>query len=97
MITLFIGGPWDGEWRNVEGSPSGIIVPILKPVSASVSDYWFLEDSDLYDSVQYVPQSLRGVNQMFDIYVLATMAVDEWMSMLVANYRPKAKVAEEDK
>ena len=85
---LFIGGPCDGEWRDVEKSLSVVCVDVhgtLAPVEeVNPDDPSRMEP---YRRAIYVCDWMRGTDEAFLVWRLSEMSRDEMIRSLLDGYR----------
>lgn len=84
--TLFIGGPLDGQWYEVERYLETYRVPLRQsgmPITHLLVD----QPSLIY--VTYRRAMLHGQKQMWTYFVVETLTVDEGLTQLLQGYQKR--------
>ncbi len=93
MEYLFIGGPMDGEHRDIGlQNHQSIVFPVPTSIDLDASGCWTgslqLLETEPSKNLVYNRQTLKGKDKVFHVYVLSTMTPDEWIARLLDNYNP---------
>jgi len=90
----FIGGPHDGEWRDVRRQEGLFLPPYWTVAKASLRKVTYGEsitaaDVGYFTTTDYVPLPLHiGKHEVVTFFIERGMKPEDALLLLAANYRP---------
>jgi hypothetical protein len=87
MQVLFIGGPADGQWREVEYLQPECAIPVLEPCSATVFGPKDPMTAERFYRTIYYLETLRDATRTYYVYVHGR-ADGNVIGVLLEGYKP---------